>query len=356
MKFAFKRDVLKIKLLFIAVLLLLLGPAAAFSAGQNTDIRCDDYTETCPPSPDPCGCKNAAPLLPIGDAIAAVDKVYSAQGGRSPYQFDIGAGVIDKDSGIIREAPQCPQVTTVTVTDACKTPATKQVEFVGPGLVVGGPEDVAVDSQYGASGGSAPYTWAFDGGGIDTTGKVTAINDCGGPGETRYANVTVTDSCGKSVSKEVRLPGGTWVLVSNGGDPFWASAWMTGIEISGGTKTVKTYTAAGCRCFDNQILLSPAGSCQAYNPYCSGGDTGDTSGYWWGATDGTILDGVPNCTPISTPSKNRLDIPGFSGASSSMGGNDTDCEANGGNNYEVYGFRMYSHKPEYDDVYEWQCQ
>ncbi len=73
-------------------------------------------------------------------------------------------------------------------------------------------------------------------------------------------------------------------------------------------------------------------------------------------SDGYIFDSSP-CGPEPIPARvASRDIPGFVRFDSGYGyASKAICETNGGNNYELWGFRMYSHNPVYDTVYEWQC-
>ncbi len=137
---------------------------------------------------------------------------------------------------------------------------------------------------------------------------------------------------------------------------FWTTAHIVAEEISGGTKVRKLYPPAGCLGF-KQTLLTPAG---AYRCYQYRDDSGDTSGYWYnsysGWSDGYIFDESP-CGPEPVPEKvASRDISGFLSFDSGYGSSsNSTCRINGGNNYEVWAFQMYSHNSAYDIVYEWQC-
>lgn len=89
-------------------------------------------------------------------------------------------------------------------------------------LAVSGDADCNVGDIYTVSGGLGPYTWTFSGGSIDpgaesSAAEVTAISACGAAGSARWATITATDTCGTVASLEVRLPNGTWVVVSTCG-------------------------------------------------------------------------------------------------------------------------------------------
>lgn len=176
------------------------------------DIDCRKSTDQCPPSAD-CRCDLATPVQLTGSATASEGTSYTASGGRPSYRYEIGAGAINPETGVVTDVPQCGQSTTVSVTDACGQQGQMAVEIGFSTLSIGGPEDVVVGSAFGASGGRAPYTWSFGGGSIDSGGQITAINDCSGTGSLGWATVTVTDSCSQSASIEVRLPGGAWRVI-----------------------------------------------------------------------------------------------------------------------------------------------
>ncbi len=225
-------------------------------------------------------------------------------------------------------------------------------------LTISGPETLEVGTVYSASGGSGDYTFSFNGGEINPeTGEIISITECGGPdGNGAVGQVSVWDDCGMVDSMDVRLSGGRWVIVSQGDSIFWTTAHIVAEEISGGTKVRKLYPPAGCLGF-KQTLLTPAG---AYRCYQYRDDSGDTSGYWYnsysGWSDGYIFDESP-CGPEPVPEKvASRDISGFLSFDSGYGSSsNSTCRINGGNNYEVWAFQMYSHNSAYDIVYEWQC-
>jgi hypothetical protein len=82
-------------------------------------------------------------------------------------------------------------------------------------LQIIGAADATVNGQYYCASitDSDPpvggVSWSFDKGTIDTTGKITSINGCS-PGE-RGGTITATDECGRTATKQVRLPDGVWI-------------------------------------------------------------------------------------------------------------------------------------------------
>lgn len=75
-------------------------------------------------------------------------------------------------------------------------------------LAISGPDAPQNGSQYTATGGTAPYTWSISKGSITQAGVVTVSGQCGS------ATVTATDSCSNTGSKEIRMPSGVWMFVS----------------------------------------------------------------------------------------------------------------------------------------------
>jgi hypothetical protein len=62
-----------------------------------------------------------------------------------------------------------------------------------------------------AAGGQGSYTYSYTGFSVNDSGIVTSVS-CGGG--SAMGTVTVADECGDSITREVRLQGGTWVLTS----------------------------------------------------------------------------------------------------------------------------------------------
>lgn len=75
-------------------------------------------------------------------------------------------------------------------------------------IAISGPDAPQNGSKYTASGGVEPYSWAVTKGSITKDGVVTVSGQCGS------ATVAVTDSCGAAGTKDVRLPSGSWSVVS----------------------------------------------------------------------------------------------------------------------------------------------
>lgn len=108
----------------------------------------------------------------------------------------------------------------------------------GP-LSITGDGDCNVGDFYSGGGGIGPYSYSFSAGSINSvTGEILSISGCGAPGTDRFASVSVSDSCGSAASLEVRLPGGTWVLVgtdtgncTNGGFASWTDSSTSGCRV-----------------------------------------------------------------------------------------------------------------------------
>lgn len=76
-----------------------------------------------------------------------------------------------------------------------------------------GPDAPTDGSQYTATGGIEPYTWSITKGSITQTGVVTVSGQCGS------ATVSVTDICGNTQTKEVRMSSGVWVFIGRIPEP-----------------------------------------------------------------------------------------------------------------------------------------
>lgn len=81
-------------------------------------------------------------------------------------------------------------------------------------ITISGSDAPQNGSQYTATGGESPYTWTISKGSIQpvnadgSTASVTVSGQCG------VATITVKDSCGNQTTKDIRLPSGSWVMVS----------------------------------------------------------------------------------------------------------------------------------------------
>lgn len=100
----------------------------------------------------------------------------------------------------------------VAIIDSCGRFSNIIIKITCGGLAdlqeIVGPDAPSNGDQYFAVGGSAPYEWSITPGSIDESGIVTVAGECG-PGL-----VTVIDACGATVSKSIRMPGGSWILGS----------------------------------------------------------------------------------------------------------------------------------------------
>ncbi len=267
--------------------------------------------------------------------------------------LEMGEDVFGSPVPVLTEAcahnARCGEEVIITANADCGMTAKTTYSLEVEPLTISGDEDYTSGSTYGASGGAKPYVFSFPGTSVeeldeDSTGFT--VDDTGGACGT--INVTVTDHCGDTASFAARATG-HWVLQSDGGSPYWTTAYIYAEEISGGSKVGKLYTPKGCICFPDMIYLSPAGSCYSYNPYSCDGE-GD---YWWG-TSSTVFSDQNGCTILSAPT-GRNAIPGLIAAYGGQGVSDSYCLTNAGNNYHYFGFKMYSHDPQYDKHYTWEC-
>ena len=158
--------------------------------------------------------------IPISGPDAPTDgSQYTASGGIVPYTWSITKGSINTD-GIVIVSGQCGTAT-ITVKDKCDVTAEKVVTL--PVVIgVSGPDAPVDGSQYTAitspSGSNLNIQWSISKGSITQTGVVTVSGQCGA------ATVTATDACGNQGSKDVRMSGGTWVVISDE-IPCFTSGW-----------------------------------------------------------------------------------------------------------------------------------
>jgi hypothetical protein len=97
-------------------------------------------------------------------------------------------------------------------TDECQEKAIPcGCDLVTP-VQINGSQTATVDTVYSASAGRPPYSWSFNGGSIDSSGRIISITECGPAGSSRGGTVSVTDSCGASAELAILLPGGVWAL------------------------------------------------------------------------------------------------------------------------------------------------
>lgn len=72
-------------------------------------------------------------------------------------------------------------------------------------LTVSGSDTPTIGSVYSAAGGQGTVIFSGNGITLNSSGEVTAIPGCG------MGSITVTDACGATATKSVRLPSGVWV-------------------------------------------------------------------------------------------------------------------------------------------------
>lgn len=226
------------------------------------DIDCRKSTDQCPPSAD-CRCDLAMPVQLTGSATASEGTSFTASGGRPSYRYEIGAGEINPETGVITDVPLCGQSTKVTATDACNQQAQVGVNVsAAADLLITGSNEPDVNDVYSVNGGLEPYSWSFSGGSINNVGKILSVTSCGGPSNNgAVATVSVTDSCGETASIEVRLPGGYWgapentcdVSVYDNGFHCYSPNTCQWEKVEGGTKSlyVTFRTDQNYQCTDN---------------------------------------------------------------------------------------------------------
>jgi len=197
--------------------------------------------------------------LTIANHGVSVGNCYSASGGVPPY---IWSGVnIDPASGCIQAIPGC----SATVFDSCGSTAS-YTPTPGTPLTVVGPDAYALSGDYSATGGTAPYTFTFPTG-------------CG------MQSVTVTDACGLTASKAVRMASGVWSQVSEcNGLACTCSAPCNNVFYSGALRYVTTAhccrssetscIAQYCGTFDASIV-SPGGCAELINNCVGNWSPGD---------------------------------------------------------------------------------
>ncbi|SFT87529.1 Por secretion system C-terminal sorting domain-containing protein [Lishizhenia tianjinensis] len=234
----------------------------------------------------------------------------SATGGTAPYTYawdngDITASITNVAAGTY----------TVTVTDANACTATETITIVEPTVLVAattidmtvscnGASDGAATAS--ATGGTAPYTYAWDNG--ETTAAITGlaagtytvtITDANGCTDTETATVTepailaVTTTVDANVSCNGGADGGATASVTGGTAPFtyvWDNG-ATTATISGltaGTYNVGVTDANGCIVAGSVTITEPtvlvAASVVDNNVSCNGGTDGGATA---SATGGT---------------------------------------------------------------------
>ena len=111
-------------------------------------------------------------------------------------------------------------------------------------LSISGPEDYTTPGDYGVSGGIGPYIWTYPAGG-----------SCG------TQSVGVTDFCGQTASKTVRMATGVWLLISDT-HPNAGSEYCQTTCISGDSKTVENFPLSNLTLWTNvPCVPPPPGNC-----------------------------------------------------------------------------------------------
>ena len=141
-----------------------------------------------------------------GPDILVEGACYSATGGTAPYLWTASEGSID-DSGCVSGVPvECGNAT-ITVSDDCRVKGSKGVTLCPP---ISGSDAPSNGSCYAANNAVGDVQWSITKGVIDNNGCVGNISrQCG------TATITATDASGNTSTRDVRMPNGKWVLVSN---------------------------------------------------------------------------------------------------------------------------------------------
>ena len=146
-----------------------------------------------------------------GPDILVDGACYSAEGGEAPYLWTTSEGSID-DSGCVSGVPAGCGSATITVSDDCRAKGSKEVELRGGcrPLGISGLDAPSNGSCYAANNAVGDVQWSITKGSIDGNGCVRNIS-----GQCGTATITATDASGNTSTKNVRMPNGSWVLVSN---------------------------------------------------------------------------------------------------------------------------------------------
>lgn len=167
-----------------------------------------------------------------------------------------------------------PEDQDVTFCDESENDDPKDVKFCESDcpedtLSIGGTETPSNGSTYTVSGGTGPYTWSISKGSITRSGAtatVTVSGECGS------ATISVTDKCGNTATKDVRLPTGQWVQVgsiSDEGGTNGCAADCRNVIYSGSYRYGSSSGGAQRRCCPYEHSYGDHG-CQA---------SGDTGGH-----------------------------------------------------------------------------
>ena len=140
-----------------------------------------------------------SPLIPVDDLEFSTDK--------------------DLPGKILVKLPcKCDEYSVnIICTDKCGGRSNEIINVdagTNPLTSITGPESPSPSGAYTANGGIGPYVWSISCGSLsgDTSSASVGwdLTGC-----CAVETISVTDSCGNSVSKEVRGPGGDWFLVQS---------------------------------------------------------------------------------------------------------------------------------------------
>jgi hypothetical protein len=309
-------------------------------SGQGDDI----YPTTGGTSPAGDGMKVARTGISFGTNIyGCLD--YS-RNTKSPVQWvgDVEEfGLFGSEGGCWRPVPGCYEdedgrpVGRVKLIDDCAMEA--EVDFPFNYLTISGPDVFLEGSSYSGSGGTPPYSYTSDCGGINsTTGEVTNDSSCcNDPDRTiNEIKVTVKDSCGRSASMISRGKNGIWETVSDNGTPPWPAPYLVQVVTSGSTRTTNIYTSNGCECTPEESW-NPGGCVGFQSHECTG------SGY---AFDTEICG--------ATASSTFSDLDGELSFHSAGDSHPSVCYV-WAKQIRTYGWKLYAKNPAYGKVERWKC-
>ncbi|MDW7643456.1 MAG: hypothetical protein SCI25_00275 [Desulfuromonadales bacterium] len=204
---------------------------------------------------------NPPPVVSGPDTIG-VGSTYIVTDGDPPFTWDAAGAHFTEGTRSIQItsiAEVCSG--SVSVSDVCGRTDSMSVT-VGGVLTLTGTETPVVGSQYGVSGGKAPYLWSISCGSIDETGQITSLDGCCGSG-----TVSVSDACGGNAVMDVRFADGQWVFLG-----WQKTGTLQGqgschtMNIEGAPVDCEAFVVTGCASFPSEYV-SRAGRCATHRVY-----------------------------------------------------------------------------------------